>query len=251
MTLALLVAGAAGGLIGTAGGIASLVCYPALLAVGLSPIGAGLVNNVAFVVAWPAAALASQPELRGRAGWLARWAVLSAVCGGAGALLLLNTPPGVFTRVVPFLVAIGSLALLFGPRFAARRARTRQRRRVRETGLALPAGLVPVAIYNGYFGAGSGVMVLAALTTLVEPHLQTANALKNVLVGVGATAAAATVAFSGRVDWSAAVPLALGLAVGSSFGPRVARRLPAGPLRLAIVAVGLVLAIQLWFAPGL
>ncbi|HLH65024.1 MAG TPA: sulfite exporter TauE/SafE family protein [Solirubrobacteraceae bacterium] len=252
MTVALLLAGALGGLVGTAGGIASLVCYPALLAVGVHPLAAGLVNNVAFVTCWPASALASRPELRGRARWLVPWTALAAVGSGAGALLLLSTPPGVFRRVVPALVICGVVALAVGPRLAARRARALAARPSGALGdLTLPAGMVPVAVYNGYFGAGSGIMFLALLTAVVEPHLQRANALKNVLVGAGATAAAATIVASGRVDWAAALPLAAGLAVGSSLGPRVARRLPARPLRLAIEALGVALAIQLWFAPGL
>jgi len=46
---ALLLAGAAAGLIGSAGGITSLVSYPALLAVGLPALSANGANDVALV----------------------------------------------------------------------------------------------------------------------------------------------------------------------------------------------------------
>ena len=74
---------------------------------------------VALVACWPGSAVASQPELRGRGAWLRRWGAVAALGGTAGSVLLLVTPPGVFGRVVPFLVVAGSLALLLQPWLAA------------------------------------------------------------------------------------------------------------------------------------
>lgn len=243
---ALVLAGTAAGLIGSAGGITSLVSYPALLAVGLPAFSANIANNVALVACWPGSALASQPELKGKASWLWRWTLVAAVGGAAGAGLLLSTPTGVFARVVPFLVAVASLVLLFEPRLRT----WRQRRRGQGHKLALPAVLVALSVYNGYFGAGSGVMILTLLLVLVDHHLPTANALKNMLIGAASLISATIFALSGSVDWSAAAPLAVGMLAGSRVGPLVARRLPAGLLRWLIVALGMVLAIDLWLHPS-
>lgn len=65
----LLGAGALAGIVGSAGGTASLISYPALLAVGLPPLPANITNAVAFVAAWPGSALGSRPELRGQGRW--------------------------------------------------------------------------------------------------------------------------------------------------------------------------------------
>lgn len=89
-SLALVVAGTAAGLIGSAGGITSLVSYPALLAVGLPALLANIANNVALVGCWPGSALASKPELHGNGSWLWRWALLAAAGSAAGAGLLLS-----------------------------------------------------------------------------------------------------------------------------------------------------------------
>jgi uncharacterized protein len=75
-------AGLLAGLVGTAGGITSLISYPALLWVGLPVLSANVANIVALVTCWPGAALASQPELVGQGPWLRRWVPLSAL-GGA------------------------------------------------------------------------------------------------------------------------------------------------------------------------
>ncbi|GHJ39825.1 sulfite exporter TauE/SafE family protein [Streptomyces sp. TS71-3] len=243
-------AGLLAGLVGSAGGITSLISYPALLLVGLPALPANMTNLVAAVACWPGAALASQPELAGHGPWLRRWVPLCGVGGAAGGVLLLSTPPGVFARVVPLLVALGSLALLVQPRLAAWHRRYRRGRPPGARGVALPVGLIAMSAYGGYFGAGSGVMVLALLLITVEPRLAGANALKNMLVGAPALVSAVSFAAFGPVEWTAVAPLGLGMFVGSTLGPRVARRMPATQLRWLAGSIGIGLAIQLWITAG-
>jgi uncharacterized protein len=244
--VALVVAGTLAGLVGSAGGITSLVSYPALLAVGLPALSASIANNVALVACWPGSALSSRPELAGRTRWLRRWSLYTAVGGAAGAVLLLSTPPGVFERIVPFLIAVGSLGLLVEPRLTA----WHERRRSRDSRLALPLGLVALSLYNGYFGAGAGVMTLTLLLLLVERHLPTANALKNMLIGAATLVSAAIFIFAGSVNWAAVGFLALGTLIGSNLGPRLVRRLPARLLRVVIALLGIAVATQLALHTG-
>ena len=244
--LFLLAAGALAGLVGTAGGITSLVSYPALLLAGVAPVQANVANLVALVTCWPGSAAASQPELRGRGPWLRRWGIVAALGGAAGSLLLLVTPPGVFSRVVPFLVAAGSLALLGQPWLAARSSWQAGEGWGR---LLLPCGLALLSCYNGYFGAGSGVLLLALLLLTTDPRLPTANALKNMVVGAATITSAVLFVVLTRVDWAAVAPLALGLFAGSLAGPWVARRLPPRVLRWLVALSGLALALRLWFSP--
>ncbi len=161
-------------------------------------------------------------------------------------MLVLATPAATFARVVPFLVAGASLALLLEPRLA----RWRQKRSSQDHKLALPAGLLTLSVYNGYFGAGSGVMILTMLLLLVDRHLPRANALKNMLLGAGTLASAVILTLSGSVNWSAAVPLSIGMFAGSSVGPRATRRLPATVLRVLIALLGMSLAVELWLHPS-
>ena len=111
-------AGVLAGIVGTAGGITSLISYPALLALGVPAFAANVANNVALVACWPGSALASRPELQGRGRWLWHWAWVTAAGGVAGAALLLSTPSQAFGRIVPFLIASASVLLLAQPRIA-------------------------------------------------------------------------------------------------------------------------------------
>ena len=234
-------AGVLAGIVGTAGGITSLISYPALLAVGVPALIANVTNIVALVTCGPGAALASRPELAGRAGWLRRWSVAAAAGGTAGAVLLLLTPAGSFSRIVPYLVALGSVALIAQPRLSALRAGHRQ-----ANATVLLAGLLLISAYSGYFGAGSGVLTLALLLFTVDGQLTRANALKNVIVGVATAISALILVLAGPVDWTVVLPLAAGLFTGSLIGPRVARRIPAPILRWLVAFVGLGLAAWLW-----
>src|SRR5665213_2321213 len=238
----LLGAGVLAGMVGSAGGTASLISYPALLAVGIPPLAANMTNAVAFVASLPGSALGSRPELRGQGQWLRRWAPLAAIGGAAGAALLLLTPAGVFGRVVPFLVAFASLALLLQPRVSAW-----QEKHLRKTSrLLLPCGLFAVSVYDGYWGAGAGVMTLALLLLAVDQHLARSNALKNMILGVADVACSIGFVLFGPIDWQAAAPLALGLLVGSTIGPSLTRRVSGNILRIVVALAGLGLAVHLW-----
>jgi uncharacterized protein len=238
-------AGMVAGIAGTAGGITSLVSYPALLAVGIPALPANIANIVALVACCPGAALASQPELEGRATWLRCWAGVAAVGGAIGAVLLLVTTSAAFSRVVPFLLVAGSLALLLQPWLSALRNRDAHANRP-----ALLAGLLGVSAYNGYFGAGSGVMTLSLLLLTVEPHLARANALKNVLLGATSVVSALIFIACGPVAWAAVVPLGIGMFGGSLIGPRLARRIPASTLRWIVAVCGMGFAVKLWLGPA-
>jgi hypothetical protein len=123
----------------------------------------------------------------------------------------------------------------------------------RPTPYQRPVTLVPIgliSVYGGYFGAGSGVLLVAATLILLDPRLPEANAIKNMLVGTSAVAASAVFVVAGPVAWDAVAPLAVGAFAGSTVGPIVARRVPARVVRLTVAALGLLLAVQLWLHPG-
>ena len=112
------------------------------------------------------------------------------------------------------------------------------------SGRALAVGLI--SVYGGYFGAGSGVMLLAATLVLTTPRITEANASKNMYLGAGAFTSALILTVAAPVPWTTVAALAGGLLVGSLLGPLLARRLPATLLRWASALLGFALAIILF-----
>jgi uncharacterized membrane protein YfcA len=241
----LVLAGIGAGLTGSIAGLASLISYPALLATGLAPVTANITNTVALLLTSVGSVSASRPELRGQGRRLLPLAVAAVLGGVAGAALLLLTPRGAFERIVPFLIAGASAAILVQrpPRkLAAEGAAHHPDRRDPHW---LPLGTFAIGIYGGYFGAAAGVLLLAMYLLGTGESLPRGNAMKNVILGVAnAVAAVGYVVFS-SVAWSAALPLAIGCLVGGRMGPRVVRRSPQAALRRVIALAGLALGVHL------
>ncbi len=233
-------------MVGSAGGIASLISYPVLLAVGLPPKPANVADTVAFVACLPGSTMGSRPELQGQGRRVLQLSPLAVAGSVIGAALLLLTPAGVFGRIVPFLVAFAAVALLVQPRVS----RWLEERPGAGGWFWPQCGLLAVWVFDGYWGVGAGVMALAVLTLAVETSLPRANALKNVLLGVADVACSIVFILYGPVRWAAVVPLALGVLAGSRIGPSLTRRIPAVLLRVVVALVGFGLAVDLWLHPS-
>jgi uncharacterized membrane protein YfcA len=241
----LLLGGVLAGIIGTAGGITSLVAYPLLLAVGIPPLTANFTGSVAMLGSGIGSTLRARPELTGHRATLRRWIPVAVAGSTLGAVLLLVTPADLFSRIVPFLVAAGAVLLLVQPRIT----RWNDQRHGRASTGTTATAMTGVTIYNGYFGAGSGVLMISLLLLTVEPRLLRANALKNVLLVAADILPAVLFVIFGHVVWPAVIALGVGTLAGGLIGPSVARRIPTRPLRILIALSGFVLALWLFLHP--
>ena len=240
--LLLVAAGLVAGTASAMAGGASLLTFPVLVALGLSPLSANVTNTTGLVPTSVGTALSSRPELRGqgsRLAFLAPAAALGALVG-AGALLI--APPGVFEAVVPVLIAGSSLLLLLQPWIVAHAGRRLQARRRRGSW----TGAFLSCIYAGYFGAAAAVLFMALVGLFSTESIHQLNAIKNVLIGLANGVAAVTFAFAAPVDWTAAGALAVGSLAGGVAGGRMVRSIPARPLRIGIAVVGF--AVAAWLA---
>jgi uncharacterized protein len=240
--LLLVGAGLVAGTVSAMAGGASLLTFPILLALGLPPLAANVTNTTGLVPNSVGAALASRLELEGQGSRLAYLAVPTVLGAGAGATVLLTTPPGIFEAVVPFLIAGSALLLLGQPWIVARAGH----RLLRSDRRGLWASAFVTGLYAGYFGAAAAVLFMALVGLFSTESLHRLNAIRNVLIGVANAVAAVIFAFVAPVHWDAAGALALGSLVGGMAGARLARRVPARQLRVGIAVVGL--AVAAWIA---
>ena len=74
---ALLGVGVLAGIVSTVASLASIVSYPALLALGLSPVSANVTNTVALMFTGAGAAAGSRPELAGQGRRVLRLGLLT------------------------------------------------------------------------------------------------------------------------------------------------------------------------------
>ena len=235
----LVLAGVLAGIVSAVVSLASVISYPALLALGLSPVAANVTNTVALVFTGIGSTAGSRPELDGQGGRVLRLGLATATGGLVGAGLLLGTPPDAFAALAPLLVACASVLILVQPRLRSGSGPEERSRR-------LMVGVFAAAVYIGYFGAAGGVLMLAVLGANLDASLARLTAVKNAVCGLANGLAAVAFAVCGPVHWASAIPLALGFLAGGWLGPSIVRRTSPAVLRPVIALSGL--AVAAWLA---
>lgn len=235
-------AGLVAGTVNTIAGAGSLLTFPALLAVGLPPLSANVTNCLGLIPGSVSGAYGLRAELQGQRRWLIGLSLWVALGSVLGAVLLLTLPGGAFDRVVPLLVGGAGLLVLAQPLVV----RVVQREHLGPPSPATGPVVGVVGIYAGYFGAALGVLLIGTLGVLAPQPLRTVNAVKNAVAVIANSVAGLIYAFAAPVNWAAVLLLAVGSAFGGVVGARLARRIPAGPLRVGIAVVAL--AVAVWLA---
>ena len=243
----LAVAAFAGGAINTVAGGGSLVSFPALLALGYPAKQANVTNKVALWPGYLGGSLGYREEVISQKKRAIRLLLPCAAGAVAGSVILLQTPESAFEAAVPFLIVfacgllaaqtwLGGIAERF--QFAARGTD--------HVPPTLVIGVFLLSVYGAYFGAGLGILLLAALGILLPDELQRSNALKGFLSLAINAVAVAWFAVFGPVQWAAAATMAVGALAGGYLGADMARLLGPRWLRVAVIAYGLVVAAVIW-----
>jgi uncharacterized membrane protein YfcA len=244
--LAVLGAGLGAGVLTSTVGVASLLSFPVLLAVGLPPVVANASNTVGLVPAGVSGSIGYRAELREHPR--ITWTVMITCAVGAlgGAALLLALPSSVFEAVVPWLILFTCLLVGAQP-WVTRWLRSRgddvgPRTRM---GAATTFFALLTGVYGGYFGAGSGVMMVAVLGLGLDIDLRVVNGLKTLAIFAGNVVAGLVFVTVADLDWGAIGLLAAGSVVGGYVGARVGRHLPPTLFRVLVVVAGVVAAVLL------
>lgn len=217
-----------------------LIGFPIVVATGVSPLIANGIGNVATFPGQITSAFGYRKYLR-RVPHSYAWLILPVIAGSAlGAIILRNTSPHDFSRMVPGLVLFGVFLFAIQPllhfhlhRHLKGRAKT-----------ALPIvllgmAIVPLSVYGGYFGAGYGIIMLAFLgfTSLPDTHMM--NAMKNVSAVFVSGTTMIVLYGTGIIDWRIGLIMGAGSAVGGYTGARGAQKVSSHWLRICIIVIGL------------
>ncbi|MGH9967403.1 MAG: sulfite exporter TauE/SafE family protein [Pyrinomonadaceae bacterium] len=238
LTLLFIGAFAAGAINSIAGG-GTLITFPLLIWLGLDPKVANATSTVAL---WPGlfgGLFGYRKELENSSALLLRLGLTSVIGGAIGAWLLIWTPSPTFARLVPFLILFATL--LFMAQGSINR-RLRLQPIVDEPKASWWLGAMVFqffsSIYGGYFGAGNGILMLAALGLLGLHDIQRANGIKNFLGICINSIAVLSFSLMQMVIWYDAILMAVGALLGGYFGASVAVRVGQVWVRRGIVTIG-------------
>jgi len=237
---------AAGAINSVAGG-GTLISFPTLIWLGLGSVTANATSTVAI---WPGtvgSVWGYRRELRDAEARFRILIVPSLVGGLLGALLLRSTSPVTFDHLVPWLILFATL-LLTAQEPVQRLLKTAHTERHRTTGWLVGAIAFQflVGVYGGYFGAGIGILMLAALSILGLKDIHEMNSLKVVFGGTINGIAALYFIWAGMVYWPDVLIMAAGAIAGGYGGAGVARKLGRTAVRRIVIAIGFGMAISLF-----
>lgn len=238
------VAGIAAGTINAVVGSGTLITFPVLLSVGLSPLTANVSNTLGLVPGSFMGAYGYRHHLKGQRRLVVRLGSASLVGAVIGAVLLLALPAAAFKAIVPALIALSLVLVLAGPAINQRLAR-RERTPARGPSPTLWSATLGAGAYGGYFGAAQGVLLMGLLSALLGGDVQRNNAVKNLLAGTANLVAAVVFVIVSEPNWWVVALVAAGSTLGGILGARVGQWLSPAVLRGVIVAVGVVAIAQL------
>ena len=246
--VAILCAAFAAGVINAIAGGGTLLTFPVLIWLGLDP---KVANGTSTVALWPGlfgGLFGYRKELENSSAILFRLGSISVLGGAFGAWLLIWTPSKVFASLVPFLILFATILFMF-------HGEINKRLRLgsldeKPMGLWWTGAIVFQffsAMYGGYFGAGNGILMLAAMGLLGLHDINRANGIKNFLGICINSIAVLSFSLAGLVVWEDALVMACGALVGGYFGASMAKRVGQKWVRRAIVLIGwIIFFVMIW-----
>jgi uncharacterized membrane protein YfcA len=235
-----------GGLVNSVAGGGGFIAFPSLLNAGLLPIEANATGTVAL---WPGqftSIAGYREDLRRNIRLVIPVALVAFIGGYAGAWTLLHNSQKSFLRLVPYLFLLGAVSFaVSGPvsRAVKRRIERRGPNHSHVALIPLLAFLLCICYYIGYFGAGAGLLAMAALGFCGVERLAEINALKVVITTVANGIAVITFIIHGAVEWRFCWYMMIACAIGGYTGARNARRISDRILRPFIIVLGFTIAI--------
>jgi len=239
-------AGLWAGTINAVVGSGTLVTFPVLIALGITPVVASMSNAMGLVAGTAAGAWGYRRELAGRGRQLLKLLPASLLGGITGAWLLLHLPEKVFHYVAPVLLVLALLMVMFQPKLQSwvrnREENPEHAVRDRSHGVLLVVLVYLAGVYGGYFVAAQGILLVGILGVFLSGTMQNANAMKNILVlGVNMVAAISYLLFAfDRINWLVVLLIAVSSTIGGLAGARVGRKLSPKVLRGVIFTLGIV-----------
>jgi len=244
--LLVFLAACAGGAINSVAGGGTLLTVPTLIWLGVPALNANATSTVAL---WPGSlsgARGFRREMRQADPSVYALVVPSLIGGLTGAILLKRTPPGVFERLIPALILFATLLFVVQEPLQRRFNLTAlHHARSHWLSWTMLFQLI-VGIYGGYFGAGIGIMMLAALSLMGHTDIHQMNGLKNLLAVAINGIAIVYLVFTDLILWESALLMAAGAIVGALLAAGTARRVGQAAVRYVVVGVGLAMAVSMF-----
>ena len=237
----------------------TLLTFPALL---YSNVGAMIANATSTLSLLPGAGASLwgyRKEVGKNYATLIKLMIPSVIGGVFGAFLLLSTPPEIFKRLVPYLILVATLLFVIQEPLSRYLKSKVEKAPSDEPELPEEASFTWatwvgamtfqffVAIYGGYFGAGAGILMLAAFGLMGFRNIHRMNGIKNINALCINVIASIMFIANRLIRWDCVLIMSLGAALGGYGGSGIARKIGQKNVRRLIICIGFAMTITLFF----
>jgi hypothetical protein len=241
--------GAAGGALNAVAGGGTFLAFPALILAGVPPVAA---NATCTFALWPGAAASAYAYRHDVAAPRKLLVILSAtsLIGGAfGAWLLLHTSNAAFERLIPPLLLFASIVFTFSGAiniFVKKHFSHSDSLHPAAIGFSAVIQLA-ISIYGGYFGAGIGILMIAAWTALGFGNIHGVNGLRSLLGSAINGIALLLFLLAHTIAWIPGTIMAVAAVATGYLGAAYARRLPAHQVRRGVLVIAWVMTLYFFW----
>jgi len=232
------------GIINIMAGGGSLLTLPMLIFLGLPPSVANGTNRVAILI----------QNIFSTAGFKSKgittfpfsiYLGVSAMLGAIiGAQIAIDIKGEVFNKIL-------AIVMLFVVVFLVFNRKTRMEDFVeRVTGKHLWISIVVfffIGIYGGFIQAGTGFLILLALSGINQFTLVKSNAIKVIVALIYTISALIIFIINDQVNWKYGLILAIGNASGGWLASRWSVKKGDGIVKIFLIVMVIIMAIKLWF----
>jgi uncharacterized membrane protein YfcA len=238
----LALAGFAAGMVNAVAGGGSFFTFAALVFGGLPTLDANATSAVALTPSNFAIVAGYRDEVRRYFREMLPFLVLGTIGAGLGAWLLIAIGDKGFRPTVPWLLLAATVLFAFSAQINRLVAPIAASGGAATRAFAFVLMAI-VSVYGGFFGAGMGIMLLAALAILESGDFHKSNAVKNAVACLVQVVSSAILVAGGLIHWPQAFITMAASIAGGYLGVGIARRVPERVIRAVVVIVGAALTV--------
>ena len=222
----LFLSGICGAIINAFAGGGTMVVFPMLLSIGVPPIGANATSKLSLLFGNVSAAYSFRKYAYEVRYLLPIMGLICLIFGALGGYLTVVLGNENFQFFIPWLILLATLITWFGPKIQMLLQTSAKYDNTKPLMLRMISYILQVltALYGGFFGAGVGIFLIAALNLIGVKSIYAINFAKHIMSIIMSGAAIIIYIMVGAVNWPLTIILTVGTICGGLLGGSIGKK---------------------------
>lgn len=242
--IVLVLVGVVAGFVNVISGGGSLITLPILIFFGLDSTVANASNRVGNF----AQSISAMAGFKSKGVTFSKYSVVLGIAAAFGAVigafLALEIPDKAFNKILAFVMLLVVIYTVVSHKINMENVIEKMENKHQARGVL---AFFFIGIYGGFIQAGTGLLIMAALSLINHLSFLKINVIKTIVVFFYLSVALIIFIWNGQVNWLYGVSLAIGMSFGAWVASRWSFDKGDAWIKRFMIASVTVLAIKLWF----